>query len=204
LFLTLHGVLNTAVSKFANGFLPTVRTPRVHGRVARHLGRSTFFLASVPVCWRSVSSGWRTAGFKAWLSTWRGSSQLVSAQTARDQILPFDSSHNIGSILIVLLCGFLVSGSLFAPDWRLCFFVPAGIAIVIAVVLWRMLPDTPPSVGLPEFEGTHMTCRKKIRTKTSTRLCGDRSSQQIHLAARVGNFFVYTIRYAVFDWGGRC
>jgi OPA family glycerol-3-phosphate transporter-like MFS transporter/OPA family sugar phosphate sensor protein UhpC-like MFS transporter len=114
----------------------------------------------------------------------------------------WNSSHNIGSILIVLLCGFLVSGNVFAPNWRLCFFVPALIAAVIAVVLWFTLPDTPPSVGLPEIEGTHVASATgdSLEDHKAFVLKNVFANKFIWLLA-TANFFVYTIRYAVFDWG---
>jgi OPA family glycerol-3-phosphate transporter-like MFS transporter/OPA family sugar phosphate sensor protein UhpC-like MFS transporter len=101
-----------------------------------------------------------------------------------------------------LICGFLASGILFAANWRLCFFVPAAIAIVIAVVLWFMLPDTPPSVGLPEFEGTHVDMPEKDLHEDHNafvlrQVFGNKYIWMLSLA----NFFVYTIRYAVFNWG---
>jgi OPA family glycerol-3-phosphate transporter-like MFS transporter/OPA family sugar phosphate sensor protein UhpC-like MFS transporter len=97
----------------------------------------------------------------------------------------------------VLLCGALVT-----TNWRLCFLVPAGIAIASAVIIFLMMPDTPPSVGLPEVEGTH----------DETQESESKSDFQAFLARQVfrnpyiwilsmANFFVYTIRYAVFDWG---
>ena len=61
----------------------------------------------------------------------------------------WNSSHSIGAGLVVVLCGYLVGW-----DWRLCFFVPAAIALAGAVLLGFLLRDTPESLGLPEVEGT--------------------------------------------------
>jgi OPA family glycerol-3-phosphate transporter-like MFS transporter/OPA family sugar phosphate sensor protein UhpC-like MFS transporter len=114
----------------------------------------------------------------------------------------WNSSHNIGSILIVLLCGFLVSGNFFAPNWRLCFLVPAAIAIFAAVLIWFMMPDTPPSVGLPEVEGTQTQAEEHESQKDFKAFLFQQvfSNKYIWILS-VANFFVYTIRYAVFDWG---
>jgi sugar phosphate permease len=113
----------------------------------------------------------------------------------------WNMSHNIGSIGIVLLCGFLVSGYFFPANWRLCFFVPAVIAIIIAFVLWFMLPDTPPSVGLPEFAGTHVDLPEKKSHEDFTGFVLRQvfSNPYIWILSSA-NFFVYTIRYAVFNW----
>jgi sugar phosphate permease len=116
----------------------------------------------------------------------------------------WNSSHNIGSILIVLLCGFLLSGKYFAPNWRLCFFVPAVIAIASAVLLWFMLADTPPAVGLPEFEGTEVASQTQESKEDFKAFVREKvfSNKYIWLLASA-NFFVYAIRFAVFDWSAK-
>src|SRR6202012_5050374 len=77
-----------------------------------------------------------------------------------------------------------------------------GIAIVIAIILWFMLPDTPPSVGLPEFAGTHVDLPEKTSQEENFKAFLWRqvfSNKYIWMLA-IANFFVYAIRYAVFDW----
>ncbi len=108
----------------------------------------------------------------------------------------WNTSHCIGGGLIVILCGYLVTAS-----WRFCFFVPAAIALLCAYYLWRTMPDTPPSEGLPEVEGTHGDSGEQttaeFRALVMKRVFGNKYVWLIS----VSNFFVYTIRYAVFDWG---
>jgi OPA family glycerol-3-phosphate transporter-like MFS transporter/OPA family sugar phosphate sensor protein UhpC-like MFS transporter len=110
----------------------------------------------------------------------------------------WNASTNIGAGAVVVMCSYLLS---YFGNWRLCFFVPAAIAFLCSVFLWFALPDTPPSVGLPEVEGT--------QTKTVAGESDDWkavavkyvfSNPYVWLLA-VANFFVYTIRYAVLDWG---
>jgi OPA family glycerol-3-phosphate transporter-like MFS transporter/OPA family sugar phosphate sensor protein UhpC-like MFS transporter len=114
----------------------------------------------------------------------------------------WNTSHNLGSIGVMLLCGFLVSGIFFTANWRLCFVVPAVMAAVIAVLLWFLLPDTPPSVGLPEFAGTHVDLpEKKSHEDFKTFLLQQVFSNKYIWLLATANFFVYTIRFAVFDWG---
>ena len=54
-------------------------------------------------------------------------------------------SHSLGAGIVVVLCGYLVH-----YNWRLCFFVPAGIALLGSALLADLvLRDTPESLGLP-------------------------------------------------------
>src|SRR3546814_8683685 len=65
--------------------------------------------------------------------------------TRTDNLFPYTTLFRS----IFILCGYL------APvDWRLCFFVPAGIVLFGAACLAIYLRDTPESLGLPPVEGT--------------------------------------------------
>jgi OPA family glycerol-3-phosphate transporter-like MFS transporter/OPA family sugar phosphate sensor protein UhpC-like MFS transporter len=106
-------------------------------------------------------------------------------------------SHSIGALVIVVLCGQLVT-----INWRLCFFVPAGIAVVCACFLWLTLPDTPPSVGLPEVSGTKSSGSKADSgSEFHAFLIKKVFSNKYIWLVSLANFFVYTLRYSVFDWG---
>jgi OPA family glycerol-3-phosphate transporter-like MFS transporter/OPA family sugar phosphate sensor protein UhpC-like MFS transporter len=107
----------------------------------------------------------------------------------------WNMSHPLGGGLIVIICGYLV-----AMNWRLCFFVPAALALACAVFLWFALPDTPPSVGLPEVEGTGVTNRESSREFRSFIYEHVFRNKYIWIVS-LANFFVYIIRYAVLDWG---
>ncbi|HEX3625517.1 MAG TPA: MFS transporter [Verrucomicrobiae bacterium] len=204
LFLTLHGVIY-GISKFLNGFLADRANPAVF--------MSTALLASalINICFGFGSSvlvlglfwvlnGWfQGMGFPPCArltSNWFPPKQLAAKFSI------WNLSHNIGSVGVVLLCGFLVSGSLFAANWRLCFFVPAVIALVIAVVLWLLLPDTPQSVGLPDHEGTHVDLPENESQKDFGAFVRRQVFGNPYIwIFSTANFFVYTIRYAVFNWG---
>jgi len=204
LFLTLYGVIY-GVSKFANGFL----ADRANGCVFM----STALLASALLnVWYGLSSTVVALGLVWMLNGWfQGMGFPPCARLMANWFPPkqfatkfsiWNISHNVGSIGVVLLCGFLVSGILFAANWRLCFFVPAAIAIVVTILLWFMLPDTPPSVGLPEFEGTHVDLpEKKSREDFKAFVFQQVFCNKYIWMLSMANFFVYTIRYAVFNWG---
>ena len=190
IFLTLNGVLY-GISKFANGFLAdraNARTFMVSALIVSALLNLAFGFSSslvvLGVIW--MLNGWvQGMGFPPCarlMANWFSPKQLATKFSI------WNASHNIGSILIAVLCGYLV-----VMNWRLCFFVPAVLALGCGAVLWFKLPDTPPSVGLPEIEGTHVEPTERVAGKVFR-------NKYIWLVS-CANFFVYTLRYAVFDWG---
>src|SRR4051794_23202170 len=124
LFLTLHGVLY-GVSKFANGML----ADRCNGRMLMVIGLALSALMNIcfgfstaviafGIFW--MLNGWfQGAGFPPvarLLTHWYPPKKLAMKMSL------WNTSHTIGYATILVLCGFLVK-----YDWRLCFFVPAGI-----------------------------------------------------------------------------
>jgi OPA family glycerol-3-phosphate transporter-like MFS transporter/OPA family sugar phosphate sensor protein UhpC-like MFS transporter len=199
LFLTLHGVIY-GISKFTNGFLADRANACIFmstALFASALLNIWFGLSSAVVIFGSIwmLNGWfQGMGFPPCarlISNWFSPRQLATKFSI------WNSSHNIGSILIVLLCGALVTS-----NWRLCFLVPAGLALVSAGVLFWMLPDTPQSVGLPEVEGTGDSVRDQESTTHFKAFVLQQVFRNPYIwILSVANFFVYSIRYAVFDWG---
>src|SRR6266478_5549469 len=199
LFLTLHGLLY-GVSKFANGFLGDRANARAF--MAFGLGASALmnvlfgFNSSVVVLgliW--MANGWfQGMGFPPCarlLANWFPPRKLASRMSI------WNISHSLGGGLIVILCSYLV-----VISWRLAFFVPAVIAFVCVVFIWFTLPDTPPSVGLPEVEGTASHSQQYESRADFRRFVIDRVFRNKYIwIVSLANFFVYIIRYAVFNWG---
>ncbi len=198
LFLTLHGVIY-GVSKFANGML----ADRANARLFMALGLAVSAIINV---FFGLSSALITLGLLWMLNGWfQGMGYPPCARLLTHWFAPrelatkmslWNASHALGGGAIVVLCGYLVRNS---NNWRLCFFVPATIAMTIAVALIIFLRDTPESVGLPEIEGTRETPEPSQRF--SQVLWRRVFSDKYIWIASLANFFVYTIRYAVFDWG---
>lgn len=198
-FLTLHGVLY-GVSKFGNGFFAdrcNARAFMVVGLVASALMNVFFGLSSAVITLGIVwmINGWvQGMGFPPCarlLTHWFPPKQLATKMSI------WNTSHSIGAGVIVVLCGYLVK-----INWRICFIVPAGIALVIAVFLWLTLPDTPPSVGLPEVEGTQTKAAAGEHDDSQvTFLLKNVFSNKYIWIVSVSNLFVYILRYTVFDWG---
>jgi OPA family glycerol-3-phosphate transporter-like MFS transporter/OPA family sugar phosphate sensor protein UhpC-like MFS transporter len=199
LFLTMHGLLY-GVSKFANGFLgdrANARSFMVLGLGASAVLNVFFGFNSavlvLGVIW--MANGWfQGMGFPPCarlITHWFPPKQLAT------KLSIWNSSHPIGGGLIVILCGYLVT-----INWRLCFFVPAALALLCAVFVWFTLPDTPPSVGLPPVTGTEKQAeapesREEFRAFVIQHVFKNKYIWIVSLA----NFFVYIIRFAVLDWG---
>jgi len=200
LFLTLHGVLY-GVSKFANGFFGdrcNARAFMVVGLAVSALVNICFGLSSAVVTFGIL---WMLNGLFQGMGFPPCARLMTHWFPPRDFATKFsiwNTSHSIGAGLILVLCG-----SLLAPiSWRACFLVPAGIALVCALYLWLTLPDTPASVGLPEVEGTRTELSER-NTGADFRAFLFRSvfrNKYIWLVS-IANFFVYTLRYGMLDWG---
>jgi phosphoglycerate transporter family protein len=199
LFLTLHGLLY-GVSKFANGFFADRSNARAFlatGLAASAVLNVLFGFNSAVVALGLIwmLNGWfQGMGFPPCarlLTNWFPPKQLATKMSI------WNSSHCIGGGLILILSGYLVTFG-----WRWCFWVPAGIALAVAVFVWLTTPDTPPSVGLPEVEGTRNDAeRHKSHEEFKAFVVEQVFRNKYIWLVSVANFFVYTVRYAVLDWG---
>jgi len=202
LFLTLHGLIY-GVSKFANGVVGDRANARTFMALGLALsaacniafGFSTTVVA-LGVVW--MLNGWfQGMGFPPCarlLTHWFPPRRLATAMSV------WNISHSAGAGAVVVLCGYLVSHF---GDWRMCFFVPAAMALVVAAILLITLRDTPQSVGLPDAEGTGgENVGEQGETESFRQILIEKvfSNPYIWLFS-LANFFVYTIRYAVLDWG---
>lgn len=211
LFLTMHGLLY-GVSKFANGFLGD----RANARVLMVSGLAMSAILNVLFGFNSTVialgiiwtlNGWfQGMGFPPCarlMANWFSPKQLATKFSL------WNMSHPIGGGLVVIMCGYLVG-----INWRLAFFIPAALALACTVFLWFTLPDTPPSVGLPEVEGTQTGAQDEPQNKDLDKRSKQEASREFRLfvyehvfrnkyiwIVSFANFFVYIIRYAVLDWG---
>ena len=202
IFLTLHGLLY-GVSKFVNGFWGD----RVNARIFMVAGLSLSAIANLffgmgstavflGVVW--MLNGWlQGMGFPpcARLMThWFPPEKLATKMSI------WNTSHSIGAGLVVIGCGYIATFG-----WRWCFWGPAILAIIIALLLWGVLRDTPSSVGLPEIErGTLEKQREQSREASENfkRFVNRHVFRNPYIwIIAVANFFVYTLRYSVLDWG---
>jgi len=196
LFLTLHGLLY-GVSKFANGFVGDRTNARTFMAVGLILSAGVNILFG-------FSSAIVTLGLLWMLNGWvqgmgfppcaRLMTHWFSPKELATNFAVWNTSHSIGAGLVVVLCGYLAG-----HGWRLCFFVPAGLALVCALFLLGALRDTPPSLGLPEVEGTEgdPAGARGFSRAQLRQVFGNKYIWLLGLAS----FFIYIVRYAVLDWG---
>ncbi len=205
LFLTVHGVLY-GISKFGNGIIGD----RADGRKFMAVGLAVSALLNVLFGFSTaiVAFGviWMINGYfqgmgyppcARLLAHWFSPKELAT------KMAYWNASHSIGGASILILCGYLVTK--YPGNWQICFFVPAGIALVVAGALMLFLRDTPESVGLPEIAGTHVAApvpegaqtAQEFRDFLWERVFSDKYIWIVSIA----NFFVYVLRYAIFDWG---
>jgi sugar phosphate permease len=93
-------------------------------------------------------------------------------------------------------------------DWRLCFFVPAGMAVVGGVMLLIRLRDTPGSIGLPPVElykGEESPGDLALETHAGEpyrRVVIENVLKNPFMwVISVANLLVYTLRYGTLNWG---
>jgi OPA family glycerol-3-phosphate transporter-like MFS transporter/OPA family sugar phosphate sensor protein UhpC-like MFS transporter len=239
IFLTLNGLIYGA-SRFVNGIFADVLNARFYmatGLALCALSNFAFGFGVDIASW--ISGGTSGPGFSNALIWFLGVTWLVNgflqgsgfppcARLLTHWIPPrelatkmsvWNTSHSIGAGLVVILCGYIISGinwewnlgpwhgvfslSVAGSSWRWCFWIPAGIALAGSVMLFLCLRDTPSSIGLPELEGTAVT-QKKGANKSA--------EHRAFLRERVfcnpliwilgfSNFFVYIVRFSVLDWG---
>lgn len=207
LFLTLHGILY-GVSKFANGYLgdrTNARVFMVAGLLLSAVMNIGFGMSSTALAlglfW--LANGWfQGMGFPPCA---RSLTQWFAPSERGTKFSIWNTSHSIGAALAVLLCSELARFG-----WRYCLLVPAAIAIVGAVFLYERLRDTPPSLGLPRvdvWKGEATTVANlPVEVRESGREFRTFLVQRVFLNPFIwfisfANFFVYTVRYTVLDWG---
>ena len=88
--------------------------------------------------------------------------------------------------------------------WKVCFWIPAGIAVLGAIWLYVGLKDDPKSVGLPELPDTKLSKgsegeESKIPQNVFLKHMVWRNRWIWTLA--IANVFVYVLRMGVLDWG---
>lgn len=147
------------------------------------------------------ASGWfQSAGFPAVaksLTYWYSNSERGTKWSL------WSCSHQVGTFLSVIISGFLVAKF----GWKMAFFVPASLAILVAIWLFNRLRDKPQSLGLPDIESYReevSVAQKKeceLDTRSYVQVFKDDIlfNKTIWLLA-IAYVFVYVIRFGAEDW----
>ena len=110
-------------------------------------------------------------------------------------------SHSVGAGAVFALCGWFLIPAF--HSWRLCFIVPALIALAGAVAMLFLFKDSPTDLGFPAILTTSAkpleTAEEKAAYKAYVREHVFRNPRVWTIA--VADFFVYTVRFAALDWG---
>ncbi|MDX5629297.1 MULTISPECIES: phosphoglycerate transporter protein PgtP [unclassified Brenneria] len=198
------------ISKFIMGSVSDRSNPKyfattgllISALICMIFGLMPGVMASIPImCVLSFMNGWAQGmGYPPYAKT------MVTwfSQKERGKWWSWwNVSHNLGGGLIAPLA---TLGIFLFSTWHSIFFFPAVIAIIIAVVTFFLMKDTPQSCGLPPID----VYKKENVENASCQLSSDLSHKEIFVKyvlknkylwyIAVANIFVYFIRYGVVDW----
>lgn len=117
----------------------------------------------------------------------------------------WNTAHNVGAAGLGVAAAAALSWT--ADDWRAAFWFPAVIALVVAVVAFFLIRDTPESQGLPPIEeyrddpakaevdeedAENPSMWQFVRKHVLT--------NRVIVLLAVANVFVYALRYGVLNW----
>lgn len=197
-------------SKFLMGAVSDRSNPRVFLSVGLVLSASIFLLmgfvpwatSSVPIMFCLLFlNGWFQG--MGWPPCGRTMVHWWSQKERGSVVSIWNCAHNVGGGLVGPL--FLLGMALFA-DWRSAFYVPAFAAIVVAILVYMAMRDTPQSCGLPPIEVYKNDIPEDYSEKDEKELTTKEIFQLYILPNKLlwyiafANVFVYLLRYGVLDW----
>ncbi len=206
IILTIGGV-TYGISKFVNGFLGDHANPRFFmaigllGCAAMNIGfGSSSALLFLGVFW--FFNNWTQGmGFPPCAKS------MAHWFTPRERSSVFGiwhTSHMVGAALVSVLTGYLVVHF----GWRWCFYVPAALAVVGAVLIYLFLRDTPESMGLPPVE---VFKGEETKTELAEEIKTEETYWQVVVqyilkspymwVISFANLLVYVLRYVQLSWG---
>ncbi|MBU8791715.1 glycerol-3-phosphate transporter [Oceanobacillus caeni] len=120
-------------------------------------------------------------------------------------------AHNVGGGLMapLAIAGVSIISTYFGAHfigYEGVFIIPAIVAILVAIVAYMLIRDTPQSVGLPSIEEHRNDYPSKSKKTFETELTTKEILFKYVLnnkwvwAIAIANIFVYFVRYGVLDW----
>ena len=122
----------------------------------------------------------------------------------------WNTSHTFGSGSLGLLVtfGVFIFGMFgIEQTWRAAFIMPAAVAMLLAIICWWALRDTPQSCGLPsideyrnDFSGVKAKQGEEEKIPFKTLFIDYIFKNKWIWMIAIANAFVYMVRYGVGDW----
>ena len=113
-------------------------------------------------------------------------------------------AHNVGGALMAPLAVF---GITIFGVWGGAFYFPAMVAVIIAVIAYLLVRDTPQSCGLPPIElykpeecTQVYSAEQEKELSTKEILFGHVFNNKLLCIIAFANAFIYFVRYGVLDW----
>lgn len=192
------------VGKFVNGYF----SDRSNARYFMSLGLLGGALTSLVMGWGNGIAFFSVVwAFNAWFQSmgWPPVSRLLTHWFSPIELGTkwgiTNLSHQIGGAIIAVLAGYLIE----KYGWRSAFLVPSLISLVLVVLLFNRLRDTPESLGLPSIE----KYSGLVNDKKSDIATGDMNIKELFATIAynrglwlvcLGNMFLYVVRMGVFNW----
>lgn len=124
----------------------------------------------------------------------------------------WNTSHTFGSGTLGLLAtagmsAVVAFGVPAEQSWKGTFILPSLVAILIAVICWMLLRDTPQSCGLPsvndwrkDYSGVKSKVKDTEKIPFKTLFIDYVFKNKLLWAVALANIFVYMVRYGIGDW----
>lgn len=192
------------VGKFVNGYF----SDRSNARYFMTLGLLGGALTSLVMGWGNGIAFFTVVwAINAWFQSmgWPPVSRLLTHWYSPTELGTkwgiTNLSHQIGGAIIAVLAGYLIQNY----GWRSAFFVPSVISLIMVILLFNRLRDTPESLGLPSIE-KYSGLVNAERQNTLDREMPFKEilatliyNKQLWFVC-LGNMFLYVVRMGVFNW----
>lgn len=112
-------------------------------------------------------------------------------------------AHNVGGMLAPVIASYSIA---MCGSWKGAFFVPAVVSIIIGLLVFIFMRDTPQSVGLPPIEEYKNDYPKTAAEDREKELSGSEILFKYVLNNKflwifaAANVLVYIVRYGVLNW----
>jgi len=138
-----------------------------------------------------------------WPACGRTLSHWFSQKERGTVVSLWNVAHNVGGALMPVL--FVWALVIFSNDFKSALYFPAIISIIMAVVVYFLMEDTPQSKGLPpveKFKDDHSGAAGQIEYELTAKeiLFKYVLNNKWIWCIAFANAFIYLIRYGVLDW----